>query len=895
MNHQTKNESARSHGRFTVIIICLSLSVLIWLAFNQAIHFGFINFDDDVYVYKNPHVTGGLTRDGAGWAFTHIHSSNWHPLTWLSHMLDVQLFGLNAGGHHFTNILIHILTTILLFLVLHQLTGFLWRSAFVAAVFAVHPLRVESVAWIAERKDVLSAFFFILTVVAYIRYTESNWSLRRYLLVVLIFCLALMSKPMVVTLPFVLLLLDFWPLKRFTPFEFNAAFRRCLIEKIPLLALSAGMCAITVFAQQGAVSPLPLSLRLENAAVSSVIYLRQLIFPSGLAVLYPFPEHGLPQPEMFFAIYLLIAISLAAFFTRNKYPWLLFGWLWYLGMLVPVIGILQVGAQAHADRYTHLPQIGLLVAIIWTVAEISTRWQRRRLVLSTVSVVILVLLTISARNQTAYWRNSETLWTHALAFTSDNIVAQNNLGNALLDAGKLDEAMTHFKSARHIKPEDAKAAFNFGNALIQNGELTQGIVNLEQAVRLDPDYAEAHINLGGAFLKTGKVDDAISHFQKALQLQPYQPAAWNDLGYAYLRKGAADKATECFKKAMEIDPEQPVAQNNIANALMQQGKVDQAVEHYKKALRLKPDYAEAEYNLGTALVQKHDLNEAVAHFQRALKLKSDYASAAYNIGVAFFHEDKVTEAAAYFQKAIQINPDYAEAHYNLGNALVRQEKIDDAIAEFRKALKIEPDQILTRNNLGYILLHNGKTDEAMEEFKKVLQEQPDNPDAHFNLGSALIQKGYVDAAAAHFQQALQREPGFAEAHYGLGTVLVQKGNEAEALAQFRKAIQLKPDYSEALNDLAWELATAPQSADRDGNSAVELAQKADRLTGSRDPDILDTIAAAYAESHRFEEAVHAARQAIELARSSGQDERMTQLNTELALYESGHPFHRDGK
>ncbi len=895
MIQKSETEIQRPQARLIVITICATLAVLVWAAFGQAVHYGFVNFDDDVYVYKNGQVTGGVTKASAQWAFTHVHSSNWHPITWLSHMLDCQFYGLNAGGHHFTNILIHAITCVLLFLLLRAMTRFLWRSAFVAAVFAIHPLRVESVAWIAERKDVLSGLFFVITIAAYVWYARRTWSLGRYLVVVLLFSLALMSKPMVVTLPFILFLLDYWPLNRFIASENRSIPWRCICDKIPLLALSAAMCAATILAQHEAVSPLPLSLRLSNAAVSSMVYLRQLFFPADLVVLYPFPEHGLPQAEIILVGCLLLAISVAVFLARGKYPWALFGWLWYLGMLVPVIGILQVGAQAHADRYTYLPQIGICIALTWSVAELAARWRPSQMALSAVSMAVVIALVVGARKQTAYWQNSRTLWARTVALTSDNVVAQNNLGNALLDEGLLDEAITHLKEARRIKPDDAKTAFNLGNALIQKGELTEGMANLSEALQLRPDYAEAHINLGSAFLKTGRVNDAADHFERALQLEPGQPSAWNDLGYARLQQGAVEKAMACFQHALQVDPTQAVTLDNLANALMQQGKVDAAIGYYQRALQLKPEFAEAEYNLGTALVQKNNLNDAIVHFQRALGFKPDYANAAYNIGIALFHQDKADEAVTFFQKAIQINPDYAEAHYNLGNALIRQGKIDDGIAQFRKALQIQPGQVVTRNNLGYVLLQSGKVDEAIGEFKQVLQAQPDNVNAHFNLGSALLQKGNVDGAMEHLQQALQREPDLAEAHYSLGTALLQKGRETEALAQFQQAIQLKPDYSEALNDLAWELATAPLPSTRDGNKAVEIAQRADRLTGSKDLDILDTFAAAYAEAHRFQEAVQTAQQAIAFAHSSGQENRVAQLSSELALYEAGQPFHRDGK
>lgn len=895
MDQKPENEKVRTRERRIVIGICVALALLVWIAFGQTIQYGFVNFDDDVYVYRNPHVTDGLTQSGARWAFTHVHSSNWHPLTWLSHMLDAQVYGLNPGGHHTTNLLIHAVTTILLFLLLWRMTGFVWRSAFVAAVFAIHPLRTESVAWIAERKDVLSGLFFVLTLAAYVWYARHAWSFGRYAVVAIMLACALMAKPVAVTIPFVLLLLDYWPLKRWVPSERHSVPWRVIVEKIPLLALSSGLCVVTIFAQEQAVSAIPLLARIDNAAVSYIIYLRQMIYPSGLVVFYPFPETGLPLWEIVGAFALLIGISACVFAARRRQPWLLFGWLWYLGMLIPMIGILQVGSQAHADRYTYLSQIGLYLALAWAVPESAIRWPQDRLVLSGACAAIIASLVVCTRNQVSYWRNSETLWTRTLAFTSGNVIAQNNLGNALLDEGNVEQAIVHFENARAIKPDDPKAAFNLGNALIQKGRLNDGIENLTQALQFKPDYAEAHINLASALLKADKVDNAIDHYQRALQIEPNQATAWNDLGYALLQKGKVNEAISCFHKATRLDGKQAVAWNNLGNAMIQQGNVDDSIADYQTALRLKQDYPEANYNLGTALIQKGRMDEAVSHFRLALQLKPDYASAAYNIGIALLHQGRVGEAVEYFQKALQINPAYAEAHYNLGNALIQEGKVDDAISHFRQALQIEPGQFITRNNLGFILLQTGKVDEAIDEFQEVLQTHPDYPDTHYNLGNAFLQKGKLDDAIDQFRQALQHEPGFAEAHYRLGTALLEKRDEAEALSHFQQAVRLKPDYSEALNDLAWELATAPEPSVRDGVKAVELARRASEIVNNKDLDILDTVAAAYAEAHRFGEAVQTAREAIQIAQSSGQQERLAQLNTELQLYQAGQAFHREAK
>src|SRR6266436_473608 len=433
--------SPRKVSRWWLTIgICIALAGLTWLVFGQTLWHDFINYDDQRYVYENTKITGGLSISGIAWAFTHIHSLNWHPLTTISHMLDCQLYGLNAGWHHFTNVLLHTLAAILLFLALQQMTGAVWQSAFVAALFAIHPLRVESVAWIAERKDVLSGVCFMLTLLAYVYYTHAP-SLRRYLGVVLVFVLGLMSKPMLVTLPFVLLVLDYWPLRRIGR-QTSYAGRQLLIpllEKIPLIALSAVSSVVTFFAQKGAVGfteQLPISARINNAVVSYVAYMWQMLWPVRLAVFYPHPEHRLRLWEIISCLVILICITAVAIALRKQRPYFITGWLWYLGMLVPVIGLVQVGWQSRADRYTYLPQIGLYVVATWAVADLTGLWRRQRTILSAAAILTIAVLSWRAWIQTSYWRDSETLFTHVLAVTSNNGVAENNLGIVFLRKGK---------------------------------------------------------------------------------------------------------------------------------------------------------------------------------------------------------------------------------------------------------------------------------------------------------------------------------------------------------------------------------------------------------------------------------------------------------------------------
>ena len=419
--------------------ICIALAGLTWLVFSQTLWHDFINYDDPHYVYENTKITGGLSISGIAWAFTHIHALNWHPLTTISHMLDCQLHGLKAGWHHFTNVLLHTLAAMLLFLALQQMTGAVWRSAFVAAVFAIHPLRVESVAWIAERKDVLSGVFFMLTLLAYLYYVRVP-RVRGYLVVVFLFACGLMSKPMLVTLPFVLLLLDYWPLDRI-----KGQLWKRVAEKIPLIALSAVSSVITFLVQKGAVGQteeLPIFERINNAIVSYVLYIWQMVWPVNLAVFYPHPENRLPLWEIVSCFLLLIFITVTAIALRKQRPYLLVGWLWYLGMLVPVIGLVQVGWQGRADRYTYLPLIGLYIAATWAVTDLTALYRHQRATLSTVAILVIAALSCCAWIQTSYWRDSETLFKHALAITTNNDVAENNIGIVFLGKGKLDEAIS---------------------------------------------------------------------------------------------------------------------------------------------------------------------------------------------------------------------------------------------------------------------------------------------------------------------------------------------------------------------------------------------------------------------------------------------------------------------
>ncbi len=625
----------RAAAPYAGIVVCAFLLLAVALVFGQTLRHGFVNYDDEKYVCKNPQVDGGLTIEGIRWAFASRHASNWHPLTWLSHMLDCQLYGLAPWGHHLTSVLLHAATAILLFLVLRRMAGDLWPSTFVAVVFAVHPLRVESVAWVAERKDVLSGLFFLLTLGAYLGYVRHPFSLARYLAVAGLFALGLMAKPMLVTLPLVLLLLDYWPLRRMVlpscpPWQL-------VVEKLPLLVLSAASCAATLWAQSEALAAtdqVPLPWRIGNAAVSYVVYLGQSFWPAGLTVLYPHPGLALSAWKATAAILALGAICGIVVALRRRCPYLLVGWFWYLGMLLPVIGLVQVGLQARADRYTYLPQIGLCIAMAWGANHVTQSWPHRDLVCGIGAALTVTTLMACAWQQTTHWLNSETLWNRALACTTGNYTAHYNLGVALADQGRLDAAIQQYRAAVQAKPDYAEAHYNLGLILANRGQVDEAMEHYQAAADVAPDFSEAHNKLGIALVGRGRFDEAIAHYRAAIKAKPDYAEAHNNLGSALASKGEVTEAMEHFLAALEIQPNYAEAHNNLGASLEACGNVDEAIAQYEQAIKIKPDYAEAHNNLGALLGRQGSLSEAIAHFRRALEIDPQHAGARRNLGIA---------------------------------------------------------------------------------------------------------------------------------------------------------------------------------------------------------------------------------------------------------------------
>jgi protein O-mannosyl-transferase len=588
IRHFFKMKATLNRWWFTVGV-CIALAALTWLVFGQTLWHDFINYDDPRYVYENTKITGGVSLSGVAWAFSHIHSMNWHPLTTISHMLDCQFYGLRSGWHHFTNVLLHTIAVILLFLALQEMTGAFWRSAFVAAVFAIHPLRVESVAWISERKDVLSGVFFMLTLLAYVYYVRLP-SLRRYLVVVFVFACGLMSKPMLVTLPFVLLLLDYWPLHRI-----RGLWWKRVLEKIPLFMLSAFSSIATFVAQKGAVGwteQLPIWERTNNAVVSYVVYIGQMLWPVRLAVFYPHPENRLRLWEIILSFILLICITVIAITLRKRRPYLITGWLWYLGMLVPVIGLVQVGWQGRADRYTYLTQIGLYIAVTWAAADLTALWRYQRIIVSTAAMLVIGALSWHASVQTWYWRDSETLFRHALAVTTNNDVAQNNLGIVFLRQGKLDEAISLLQAAVDLRPDNSPAHENLAKALLQKGDVANALIHYQKLLELQPDNIEVHNIVGTVLIQQGRIRDGVDEWEKVLAIQPDNGNAMSNLAWVFatspddsVRDGT--KAVQLAEEAQRISGHRiPIIFRTLAAAYAESGDFSRAIQTAQQGIEL---------------------------------------------------------------------------------------------------------------------------------------------------------------------------------------------------------------------------------------------------------------------------------------------------------------------
>ena len=705
------HDAFRARDFKTKPLICLALAGLTFLAFWQVLSFDFVSYDDPLYVTQNPVVMAGLTWNGIAWAFSSNHATNWHPVTWLSHMLDVQLFGLDPGWHHLTSLLFHIANTLLLFLVLNRMTTTLWRSAFVAALFALHPLHVESVAWIAERKDVSSACFFLLTLWTYAGFARSRTRNSRfepgsYFLALLFFALGLMSKPMLVTTPFVLLLLDHWPLGRFeTRGPTSKVVRNLLLEKIPFLALALISCVLTIWAQEKSIMPLekfPLRSRVENAIVSYLHYIEDAIWPTDLAVFYPYPE-ARPTWIVFGGALALLGITAFTVLNARRKPHLATGWFWFLGTLVPVIGLVQVGQQSSADRYMYLPLIGLAIIFVWSVHDFTQSWPRRRTTLVVISASVLGISMVATSQQLRFWRNSQLLFERAIAVTSRNGLAHYNLGIAFLEQGRMNDARAQFLEAEKFRPRDPEVHNNLANILVFDGKLEEAAIHYSAAIQYKPDNSVAHYNLGLLLAGLGRAAEAIPHYRAALESTPDFSVVHRDLGLALAETGEFQEALEDLNQFLKKTPADPDGHASLGKVLAEAGDSERAREQLAIALRLQPDLPKHYRQMGRAAVEQGTPIYAVRPLSLAALLRPGDWQAHGELGRALSQLGRLREAREHYESIVELRPGDAQAHYDLARALVMEGNGPGAISNYRRVLALSPDHPAALNELAWIL------------------------------------------------------------------------------------------------------------------------------------------------------------------------------------------------
>ena len=796
-----RGPGAQAGNRFAAMLarpgqLCLLLAVVTFAVFLPVRNCDFVNYDDPMYVTSNHHVRQGLTLKGVAWAFRSGQTANWHPLTWLSLMLDVELFGLNPAGAHLENVALHAVNAALLLVVLRKLTGAPWRSAFVAALFALHPLHVESVAWISERKDVLSTLFWLLTLWAYGQHVHGRIGRKAddvaeagrdallrvqadrqvgptmlgagwYGLALVFFALGLMAKPMLVTLPFVLLLLDYWPIGEFKRLEFRSlkvrsseaevqvsepstfnlqlsTFLRLSAEKIPFFILSGIFCVVTFVVQRSsgavlALTSIPMGMRIENAFVSYARYLGKLFWPSRLAVLYAYPKEW-PMAWVAFAAVLIVILCAVAWKFGRKWPFLLTGWFWFFGTLIPVIGLVQVGSQSMADRYTYVPSIGIFIILAWGgKAALLRFWPgagsalARRWTGGIAAILILGVCALLTMNQLRYWRDSETLFRHAVAATNNNGLAYDNLGISLFNQGRFDDATRCYAVALKINPRDALAEDGLGCCYFNKGQLVEAVNCFHRSLQLSTNQSNSLFNMGGALALQQKYPDAIKYFKDALQIDPENPDIHDSLGNVFLRQKRYADAIRCYENAAWVAPESPSPHNCLGALLYELGKVDQAIHQY--------------------------------------------------------------------QEAAQLAPGDPQTHIILAKLLASEGRLQESANHYAMALRINPNSIEALNNFGWLLACTGQYDKALECYTRATRIAPGEESLHRSMAQVLSAESRNDEALREYGEALRLAPNDAEAHLGLGGVLATVGRKDEAIAHVKEALRLKPDYAAAKQEL----------------------------------------------------------------------------------------------
>ena len=727
-----------------VTIICVFLIIALCSLYLQVKDHQFIVFDDYLYVTENSHVLSGLNLKNIKWVFTlsEKNGTYWQPLTWISHMVDIQLWGMNAGKHHLTNLFLHIINTLLLFFVLRGMTGALWKSAFVASVFAFHPINVDTVAWIAERKNLLSTCFWLIAMLAYFYYTKRP-VLLRYMVVVFSFILGLLAKPMLVTLPFVLLLVDYWPLGRIDLGQSSTAGvnqnylamktlstllkSRIVLEKIPLIVISilsiyVSMVSVRYVGNTATFEQVPMGLRIENAMVSYITYVGKAIIPHSFAIYYPFPK-VIPSWESAGAFFLVMLISGLVLLAYRRYPYLIVGWLWYISTLVPVIGLIQSGLwPAIADRWAYVPLIGVYIMIAWGLPELLNKWQFKKIALATLTGIVVPILIVCSWMQVGYWKNSITLFEHTLKVTANNYVAHNNLAVALIDIGDFDSAVKH----------------------------------CIEALRINPNYANPHINLANALFKKGDVDGSIQQSRLAINLNPNNIMAYANFGQLLFIEKKYDESLSQFRKCLTLDPGYGDAYRFIGNIMLSTENYNEAIVNYKEALRINSSQPEVYYHLGIAYFQKNNYPKAILCFQRAIEENPFYSEANNYLNVAKTAQTRIDNLIESIKASIKADTQNPTLHMKLGNIYLQECIYDSAIAQYQEVLSLQPQFIPAMYGLATIYSEKNEVSSAINILQKIKKIQPNNPDVYYDMACIYAKQNMTKESIGWLNQAIDK-------------------------------------------------------------------------------------------------------------------------------------------
>jgi tetratricopeptide (TPR) repeat protein len=787
--------------RRVLLWLCLFLIVSIIAVYIRTVGFDFVDYDDPLCVSGNPEVMGGLRWDSIKWAFTTAYRGNWIPLTWLSLMVDAELFGANAAGFHIVNVTFHIANTVLLFLVLRRYSKVLWPSFFVAAFFGLHPLHVESVAWVTERKDVLSTLFWMLTMLAYVQYTAKP-TVRRYVTMIILYALGLMAKPMLVTLPFVLLVMDYWPLQRLYAGSTagGVSMRRLILEKAPLFVLSVVSSVVAFFAQKsgGAMSGFSVvsfGQRIGNAFISYCNYILKMFWPVRLAALYPYSKEALCIWKVIAAVVVLLAVTAIVILLRRR-RYLLAGWLWYVGTLVPVIGFVQVGAQSMADRYTYVPLTGIFIMLTWLAGDIVGKWRYKTVSVCLAGSVLISVLGILTFRQVGYWRDSVTLFSRASSVTADDLFIRERLGTFFAEKGDIDSAMREFEIVLKADPNYFFVRRYLGILFTKKGDFDSAMRELEIVLKANPDDFFARSYVAMIFAEKGDLDSAMREFEIVLKANPRDVETLCNIGRGLTLQGNTDRAIEYYNRVLAIVPGHSDAYYALASIQAKKGQFERAIDLYRDGIRCNPQDGRLHGGLGSLFLQTGRVDEALIELQQAVKLKED--SAVYvNLGAAELAKGNSKKAIEHFERAVQLNPANAVAHYNLGNGYLSQARLTEAVGQYKEVIRINPKYAKAYSNLAAAFAQMGRLDEAVENFRRVVELEPNNADAYFNLAETLANNGLSNEAIENLRRTIELSPRDIAARCRLAELLLRMGRVEEAVTEYQNALKIDPDNADA--------------------------------------------------------------------------------------------------